>query len=290
MTLQPGEAPQSASSLADIVADLLERGAEIQLSVGPITPEWRPWSALVGDRNALREALLKEAEFNGLDAKGQAAYLIGTLAYYPTSIFVALRSAGLDVLGITAETLFYRHDLVTWQEGEESGQYNGMFFRVSDTLELRGPPCDIEALRVHIIALLEPVLQRIAAETGLGKPALWRQGADNVASAFLYTGRPLGFESAAIEEGWKLLRAPGSPLTNKQTGFFSITVADDRTGASVSDTWRARGGCCRAYTTGDGAYCSTCVLVPIQERDANFTAMLRERLCEGDPAQNASAS
>ena len=186
----------------------------------------------------------------------------------------------MDVGEITSGNLFYRHELVHWEEGGAAGEYNRMVFSLPDALAVGGPPIETEALRMQIVALLEPALLRISAETGLGKAALWRQAADNVASGFLYTGRPLGFESQAIVEGTTLLRVPASPLTNKQTGFIEITASDPVSGATLSETFRARGGCCRAYTTGDGGYCSTCVLVPVAERDAKLRNSLLQRLLD----------
>jgi len=273
VTRGSGGVPQGTAPLAAIVADL-------PLFVGQDGGGWRPWSKLAEDGPARSEALGKEAEFNGLDARGQAAYLIGTMAYSITTLLVALRAAGVDIGEITPGNLFYRHELVHWEEGGAAGEYNRMVFRLPDTLAAGGPPIETEALRTQIVALLEPALLRISAETGLAKAALWRQAADNVASGFLYTGRPLGFESQAIMEGATLLRVPASPLTNKQTGFIEITASDPVSGATLSETFRARGGCCRAYTTGDGGYCSTCVLVPVAERDAKLRNSLLQRLLD----------
>lgn len=263
--------------LAEIVTDLTGRGADLHLSIGAVDDSWRPWAALAADEAALAEALRKEGEFNGLDPKGQAAYLVGTLGYALSSTLIALRSVGLDIAGATSDRLHYRQELVHWEEGEESGDYNRMILRLADDLPVAAVPASTEAMRLQLVALIEPALLRMHAVTGLPKAALWRQAADNVASGFLYTGRPLGFEQGAIDEGLLLLRTPASPLTNKQTGFFTLTVTDEQSGRSLTQTYRARGGCCRAYTCGDGTYCSTCVLTSIEERDQRISShMLME--------------
>ncbi len=79
-----------------------------------------------------------------------------------------------------------------------------------------------------------------------------------------------------------ILQAPGSPLHNKQTGFVEIVVRDVAKPEQVvaCEWFRARGGCCRYYTTeaAEGEYCTTCVLRPAESRDERLHTYLKGKV------------
>ncbi|MGV3491347.1 MAG: (2Fe-2S)-binding protein [Devosia sp.] len=270
------------AKLDDIFADLNARAEDLRLSLGRPDDGWATFADLAQDETVLRNALAKQGiSTTGLDEKAQAAYLIQGLGYHLTSLMYALRTAGIDASGLAATDIGLQFEFYHWEEDEHSGDDYRMLFRI-DPAPLKPRTDDaIEPMRVTVAAILEPIILSLFATTKLPKPALWRQAADGVVSGFLYTGRPLGCEPQAVAEGEVFLRTPGSPLTNKQSGFLTLTVTDDATGRTLTETFRQRGGCCRYYTCDDGEYCSTCVLRPTEERDEKLRNYMLERMATG---------
>ena len=271
-----------ASGLDQRIADLNARNVDLHLALGTREPPWCSLDVLYCDGPALDEALYKQAEFiPGLDARAQAAYLIGVVAYRLTAMMVTLRSAGLAPRSLSAGDILFRFEPYRWEsDGETGDDYHFLLRLAPALLGEAGSAMSVEAMRGALVTLLEPLVLRLLAKTELPKSALWRQAADGVASGFLYTGRNLGFEAQAMVDGEVLLRTPGSPLTNKQSGFASYTVSDETHGVTLTRTFRTRGGCCRYYTCDGGSYCTTCVLRPAAERDALLTAHLHEELAK----------
>jgi len=60
--------------------------------------------------------------------------------------------------------------------------------------------------------------------------------------------------------------------------YFDLTLHDEEQRELLSWTFRARGGCCRYYTVESGELCSTCVLKPSAERDAELLRAMRRQL------------
>jgi hypothetical protein len=270
------------AKIDDIVADLNTRAEDLRLSLGRPGEGWATFADLARNGAVLGDALLKQGvSARGLDAKGQAAYLIQGLGYHVTALMYALRTAGIDATRLTAADIGFKFEFYHWEEDEESGDDYRILISVDPSLLTPLETSAIEPMRAAVATILEPIVINLFATTRLPKPALWRQAADGVVSGFLYTGRPLGCEAQAIAEGEVFLRTPGSPLTNKQSGFLTLTVEDEATGRSLTETFRQRGGCCRYYTCDDGEYCSTCVLRPTEERDERLRNYMLERMASG---------
>lgn len=230
----------------------------------------------------------------GLDPKGQVAFLIGDTAYYLLTAVAALYLSEGIVPSLASDNLAFIEYDVHWEESGESGTYKSLEVRllgtdcwayaprtlldeaipVSSQTELR------DLLRQQIEHLFQPLIERLYQMHRLARPAQWRLVADALAVAFLAIGRQLGDEQTAREEGLALIKHPGSPLFNRQTGYFDITLRDKNEPETIlaRQTFRARGGCCRYYTTDAATYCSTCVLLPSEERNARLENYLQQQL------------
>lgn len=136
---------------------------------------------------------------------------------------------------------------------------------------------DGERLRAEIERCFQPVVEAIHARTGLSRAALWRLAADAVAGRFLDAGRRFGKVEPAKASAMRILKAPGSPLANRQLHYFDLTVLD-RHQQDFSYTFRQRGGCCRFYLVEGGELCSTCVLKAPAERDEELRLAMRRHL------------
>ncbi|MGU3493068.1 IucA/IucC family C-terminal-domain containing protein [Xanthobacteraceae bacterium A53D] len=270
-----------------------------ELEVGPMAPGYAPVPALFADDRFLAAMLARQqAGTPGLDAKGAAAYFISEYA---------------RVLGIAAASLYLSHGLapafvpencalafelpadgkprvrlrlldprcVTDRPGE---QEHGSSCHPVDRDGLRS------ALRQGLEAHMEPLINRLRDCTGLPAQAMWRLVSDAVAARFLEAGRQFGCEDDAQAEALAILKAPGSPLANRQLHFFEIVIGDEANPGRVlaRRSIRARGGCCRFYTVPDGSYCSTCVLITPHERRRRIEAQMRHRL--GLPALDDTAA
>lgn len=121
---------------------------------------------------------------------------------------------------------------------------------------------------------LAPLLAGISQRAGLGRAALWRVAGDALAAALLGYGKALSDEDRAMRLALSILRQPGSPLTSRQAGFFRLDLPE---APHIGEWFRARGGCCRVYTTEGGEYCSTCVLRDKASRDRKLCAFLRRK-------------
>lgn len=262
----------------------LECLGHMEASCGAMTEGWFSATELTAPESRWRDGLLhtESERFPGLDEKGQWAFLVGNLAYYLSLVMAGLYLKGRQVPELAPDTLALRIKLVEWQIGDESGRYPQPCFRFLTTkfhtdrmgslpagasLIKRQPLLD--CLRSRLESFFEPLIQRMSMCCRLSKGAGWRLVADSLAAAFLAVGRELGCESLAKTEALSLIQADGSPLKNRQTGFFDVQLMDPANPGTtlVTQTFRKRGGCCRYYTSEGGDYCSTCVLENPERRD-----------------------
>lgn len=138
----------------------------------------------------------------------------------------------------------------------------------------------LNAVRKGVEAHLVSLIEVLSAKSGLARSALWRLAADSVASVFLEAGRRFSDEISARKMALAVLKEPGSPLNNKQLHFFELQLRDQDNHDTVmmKRTFRARGGCCRFYTSSTGYFCSTCVLRDRQSRDRILIEGMRASL------------
>lgn len=265
-----------------------------EADVGAMEPGFAPVAALFANDAFLGAMLARQQSSTpGLDAKGAAAYLVTEYA---------------GLIGIAAAVPFLTHGAVpdfdpascalAFEAGD--GQTDGeqrpprvrlRFLSADFTTDRDLPGTAASALRVDHSTLCErlrtgiemhfaPLIERLAARTGLPRRAMWRLVGDAVAVRFLEAGRQFGCEAAAKADALTVLKAPGSPLANRQMHFFDIVIREDTPSRRVlaERTFRARGGCCRYYTVPGGSLCSTCVLLDDRERDSKLEARMRRQL------------
>jgi len=137
---------------------------------------------------------------------------------------------------------------------------------------------DADALRGWLRSGLEshlaPLVAAVARRTGLGARAQWCIAADALAALFLEAGRRLGDGARGQAEGLALVRAAGSPLHNRGTGYVTVEACGH------CETFCARGGCCLFYRVEPGNNCATCALRPAAERDERLRAYLAQKHAE----------
>jgi ferric iron reductase protein FhuF len=140
----------------------------------------------------------------------------------------------------------------------------------SDTPTLR------EWLRTTLEAHFKPLIERVYATTKLSRHAQWMLVADSCAALFLYLAQQLKDQPQGIEHGLAFVRAPGSPMNNRKTGYVTLEWNGH------ADTFRARGGCCRYYTVSESGddYCTTCVLRKPEERDQRMLSHMSKKYAQ----------
>lgn len=270
-----------------------------QVEIGPMAPGFTPIPSLFADDRFLAAMLTRQqAGTPGLDAKGAAAFFITEYA---------------GVLGIAAASPYLSHGLVPAFVPENCALAFELPAQGKPRVRLRllAPRCVTDrpgrssqgsscrpvdgeglrsALREGLEAHMDPLIHRLQGRTGLPWQAMWRLVSDSVAARFLEAGRQFGCEEEAQAEALAILKAPGSPLANRQMHFFEIVIRDEAGPRRIiaRRSFRARGGCCRFYTAPGGSYCSTCVLVTPHERRRRIEAQMRHRL--GLPAPDDTTS
>lgn len=215
-----------------------------------------------------------------MDDKTRAAYLIGHIAWSVALNIGALHVAGPGVPAVDSAIIgmasaWYRYD----HEGE-----SGHALRFTPRL-LAAPadtfrPLDSAGIHALILAVHAPLIEQLFVRTRLGRKAMWRLVADAVAAGWLAVGKQIDRDAHAMALAEAIMATPGSPLANKQTHYVDITVPDEGDGLSGHEWFRARGGCCRYYTTekSAGEYCTTCVLRTPESRNALLQTYLRNKL------------
>ncbi|WP_026370887.1 IucA/IucC family C-terminal-domain containing protein [Kallotenue papyrolyticum] len=131
-----------------------------------------------------------------------------------------------------------------------------------DTVQLRA------WLRRRIEAHMAPLIEAVHRHTGFSRRAQWNLVADDCAALFLWIGQRIGAEERACVEGRAFVGAAGSPMQASRTAYITLDVGGQR------HTFRKRGGCCLYYRLPGGQHCSTCALLPAQEREQRLRASI----------------
>lgn len=209
----------------------------------------------------------------GADDKLAAAYLLGRTAFAVSEVLAALALKGLRPARLAPNTVALTARRALWHLDGQSGEGRAYDVVLSETDLL---PCSAPApmLGAALPELFAPLVRSLVDRSGLSKGALWRLVGDALSGALLMQGKHAGREEEAMEMAYAALRDRQNPLHSRQTGFVRIDLPER---PDIGEWFRARGGCCRYYTTEGGAYCSTCVLRDPKSRKALLRAHLRRK-------------
>ena len=264
---------------------------EVPCSAGPMLAGWTTSAALFSSPSALEEFLDYEGSFDpGVDLKSRAAFLMSDYCYIFFMATVPLlvgRSVVPDVSPEAVSLQFYTH------HGEHDGEPMtvrrahvrllspqiftdrdaGPFSTVTDHAGL------CERFRIGVEQHFHPLVEALATRTGFSKNAQWRLVGDAIAGRFLDVGRRFGCLTDAMASAMAIVKIQGSPLNNRQLGYFDLTLHDSALKEPFTYTFRARGGCCRYYTVEGAEKCPTCVLKSHEERDDILLQEMRAHFC-----------
>ena len=281
----------AADSLTEATALQQSMWPEVPCSAGPMLAGWTTSAALFSSPSALEEFLDYEGSFDpGVDLKSRAAFLMSDYCYIFFMATVPLlvgRGVVPDVSPEAVSLQFYTH------HGEHDGEPMtvrrahvrllspqiftdrdaGPFSTVTDHAGL------CERFRIGVEQHFHPLVEALATRTGFSKNAQWRLVGDAIAGRFLDVGRRFGCLTEAMASAMAIVKVQGSPLNNRQLGYFDLTLHDSALKEPFTYTFRARGGCCRYYTVEGAEKCPTCVLKSHEERDDILLQEMRAHFC-----------
>ena len=195
----------------------------------------------------------------GMDKKAAAAYMVGGMAWSVCIWMAAFELTGNKPIRRVA----IGQERYWWGAPEGGHEY----VRYPISVEVgEGAANHRETLE----QIFEPIVASTMLASGLSSGALWRLVADNVASGFLWAGKPLGQVERAMQIANDILAREGR-LNNGKTGFVKVTAGD------ACDWFLVRGGCCRYFTTAGVSrddYCTSCVMRQRDDQIARYTEYL----------------
>jgi len=281
----------AADSLTEATVLQQSMWPEVPCSAGPMLAGWTTSAALFSSPSALEEFLDYEGSFDpGVDLKSRAAFLMSDYCYIFFMATVPLlvgRGVVPDMSPDAVSLQFYTH------HGDHDGEPMtvrrahvrllspqiftdrdaGPFSTVTDHTGL------CERFRMGVEQHFHPLVEALAKRTGFSKNAQWRLVGDAIAGRFLDVGRRFGCLTEAMASAMAIVKAQGSPLNNRQLGYFDLTLHDSALKDPFTYTFRARGGCCRYYTVKGAEKCPTCVLKSNEERDDILLQEMRAHFC-----------
>lgn len=266
---------------------------DVQTGLGSLEPGWITAGALFADNDAIDEYLDFEGVFHACsDRMTCAAATMVDYCYIFSASTVPL-FVGFGIVPELSPSLFALHFHATPLEHDgRTLMVRRAHVRLLSSTFSRGGRGDMtghdaqalpdfqlcEIYRRAVEDHFDPLVRRLHARTGLSRNALWRLVSDSIAGRFLDVGRRFGRLDQAKATAMTILKQPGSPLRNSQLRYIDLTLHDGDQRELLSWTFRARGGCCRFYTVGRGELCSTCVLKPAAERDAELLDAMRRHM------------
>lgn len=266
----------------------------LRIELGPWEPGWLTAQEFFTSAAAIDDFLAHErALYPGADLKSCAAFMMRDyLSIFSLATVPLFLGHGLVPDLAPTHVALWFHDVLQEQDGRTFAvrrahvRYLSQAYatdlpdaaRHADGRAVADRPLLCEQFRAGLEDHVQPLVVALKARTGLASGALWRLAGDAIAGRFLDVGEKLGRLEEAKAAALLILKQPGSPLANRQLHFFDIELKDDAGCPLGVWTFRARGGCCRYYTLEGGTVCTTCVLKPANERDAEMRAAIRRHL------------
>jgi len=269
---------ERSSSLRDLFVRLAALDEHLCAEVGSLAAGWHPAPGFATlDSPLLDEGLaLAVAEHPQAERRVAGSFLLGNYAWYVPAAAIGAFVAERRVPELAPDNVALRYSTYTWEEDGERCEAMRLDVRflserfaalpddaaagANHVLVLPDEDALRDWLRTSIEAHMTPLIEAITARTHLGRRAQWNLAADAVAAMFLHAGQHLNSIATAQRDGLALVKAAGSPLRNRDTGYVTVEAAGH------CETFRTRGGCCLYYRVKPGENCSTCVLRPAAER------------------------
>lgn len=264
-----------------------------RVGLGPCPPGGVPFVALAEGGPALDEALRDVVHGEeDADDKLAAAYLMGHVGHALADLLAGLWLDGVALARVAPEAVAFAPRWVPWEDDEGRARRSVVHDLALDPAGVgllpEGADADAvaEAFQDLFEALHAPLVERLHARSRLSRGALWRLVGDGLTASMLGGGKARGEAERAMALARGVVGRRGRPLHSKQTGFVQITLPEGSPPetAEAAEWFRARGGCCRYYTTEGGEYCTTCVLRSPESRDARLRDYLARRLAEARAA------
>ncbi len=254
---------------------------EMRAEIGPASADWTSSKTFWASDAALDDFIaFEQSRYEGVDAKTAGAFIMNDYGYILSATTVPLfvgfgliPDLSLSSVALKFYTTERRHEGKVYRARRANVRFVERGFQYGHLSD----PEDGERFRSEIETHLRPVVDRIHATTRLSRAALWRLAGDAIADRFLDAGRQFGIVETAKAAAMRILKVPGSPLTNRELQYFDVTIFD-RHQKEFSTTFQQRGGCCRFYCVEGGAYCTTCVLKAPADRDEELRQAVRDRL------------
>lgn len=291
-SLEPG---QDSRPLTEALAARAQLWAEPQIDTGDMGPGWMTCAAIFANDSALNGQLASRASSNkGADPKTCAALFMLTYCSMFSLTTVPLLIGFRVVPDLTPDKLALQLFSKTIErDGKEEVVQRARVRLLSCAVstdrqgEAGHPDADLlpnagalcEAFRQQVEGHFQPLIAALHRLTGLAQSALWRLVGDSLGASFLEAGRRYHCLGDAKAMALTVLKHPGSPLTNRELRFVEVTVRDDACPDRVlTDTFRARGGCCRFYLIEGNPLCVTCVLQDEAAIERSLHDVMRRRL------------
>jgi hypothetical protein len=270
---------------------LAEKDKDLAAETGTLEAGWiRAADLLVENSPALEEGLRRAAlNYASIDDRTAAAFLFGHYVWYLTGAAIAAYLSEKRVPDLALDNVALRYSTYTWEHEGITGEsqridarfLSGRFAALPsdpaagqpDVTILPDAPALREWMRDRLETHLAQVVEKLYARTRLSRRALWNLAADACAGQFLHVEEHLGCTAHGQAEGLAFIRSAQSEMRHSKTDFVTLEYMGQ------SETFTARGGCCRYYMVPgkENNKCWTCVLRPDEERKSLHLNYMAER-------------